>query len=201
MVNSNKMKGKKIAVPGEKDKVKIPSSLKLQVGQQAIKMIDGNVVLRSLLLHKIASWESDDKAIKLVIMGEGNKQEELEFGTKQGADICQDIFTYAQQLAKVKKIDRQKAQKLAKEEEAWAAQKSEEEQALSKAQAVEQKATTEAAAAEEKAKADEAAAALSQAIEAVIQEKQTVLYQVEQKFWTGPGKLIDSKCCASKGGV
>ena len=193
MVNSNKMKGKKIAVPGEKDKVKIPSSLKLQVGQQAIKMIDGNVVLRSLLLHKIASWESDDKAIKLVIMGEGNKQEELEFGTKQGADICQDIFTYAQQLAKVKKIDRQKAQKLAKEEEAWAAQKSEEEQALSKAQAVEQKATTEAAAAEEKAKADEAAAALSQAIEAVIQEKQTVLYQVEQKFWTGPGKLIDSK--------
>ena len=52
-VRNRTMKGKKVTVPGQTGKVKMPDKVQLQVGSLGLKLMDGDTQLMSLLLHKL----------------------------------------------------------------------------------------------------------------------------------------------------
>jgi hypothetical protein len=193
-VRNRTMKGKKVTVPGQTGKVKMPDKVQLQVGSLGLKVMDGDTQLMSLLLHKLTSWESDEKVLKLQLTAEGGGKEELiEFTTSEGPVICEQILTFAAALAKQKKLDKKKAAEEAKRAAEELAQKSEAEQAEQKAKEAAAKEKAEKEAQQAQAKATEQQKAQEAAIQKVIGEKLHVCYTVDQKFWGKPSRLVNGK--------
>ena len=56
-VDNKHWKGKKIAVPGKKEKHKVGATIKLQIGALGVKVMDGGIPIESFLLQKLISWE------------------------------------------------------------------------------------------------------------------------------------------------
>lgn len=194
-VDNKHWKGKKIAVPGKKEKHKVGATIKLQIGALGVKVMDGGIPIESFLLQKLISWESDEDSLRLLFHEDSGKkgQGSVEFGTKEGAAICEEILKHAKELAKQKKQDRKAEQERKKKEQEEAAQKTaEENERMAAERAVEEakQEEEEAKAAAEKAKEIEAQEA---GIQAIFVEEREVTYSVKQLFWKGPGRLVNGK--------
>ena len=99
------LKGRKVEVPGQKGKHKIPEDVVLTVGAMGLKIMDGSTVVASYLLAKLASWEATGGTLRVSVSDE--KQSWVEFGTDEGSQICEDILTIAKQLVAQRKKDEQ----------------------------------------------------------------------------------------------
>jgi hypothetical protein len=200
-VTNRHWKGKKIVVPGKKEKHKVSSQLKLQVGALGVKVMDGTTPIETFLLQKLVSWESDEDSLRLLFNDESKKgggDASVEFGTTEGAVVCEHILGFAKQLANQKKIDRQQQQDEKEQEAEQAAQRSaEENEKLAAEQAAQdaEKAEEDAKVAAEKAQEQ---AAQEAGIQAIFVEGQEVSYSVKQLFWKGPGRLVKGKKVADQ---
>ena len=95
------LKGKKVDVPGQKNKKKIGEDGTLTVGAMGIKIMDGPDVVASYLLQKLASWEASGDTLRIGL----DDKNWVEFITDDGSEICEDILTIAKQLVSQKKAD------------------------------------------------------------------------------------------------
>ena len=95
------LKGKKVDVPGQKNKKKIGEDGTLLVGAIGIKIMDGPDVVASYLLQKLTSWEATGDVLRLGL----DDKNWVEFITDDGSEICEGILTIAKQLVSQKKAD------------------------------------------------------------------------------------------------
>jgi hypothetical protein len=95
------LKGKKVDVPGQKNKKKIGEDGTLTVGAMGIKIMDGPDVVASYLLQKLASWEASGDTLRIGL----DDKNWVEFITDDGSEICEDILNIAKQLVSQKKAD------------------------------------------------------------------------------------------------
>jgi hypothetical protein len=95
------LKGKKVDVPGQKNKKKIGEDATLTVGAMGLKIMDGPDVVASYLLQKLASWEATGNTLRIAL----DEKTWVEFTTDDGTEICEDILTIAKQLVTQKKVD------------------------------------------------------------------------------------------------
>lgn len=66
-----------------------------------LKIMDGQNVVASYLLQKLASWEATGNILRVAV----DEKTWVEFTTDEGTQICEDILTIAKQLVTQKKAD------------------------------------------------------------------------------------------------
>ena len=198
-VSNRHWKGKKISVPGKKEKHKVSSQLRLQVGSLAVKVMDGTTPIETLLLQKLISWESDETSLRVRFNDDSKKgTSTIEFGTTDGSVICAQILEFAKQLATQKKLDRAKKETEQAEKNLVDARRTAEEDeriAIERAKEDAKKAKEEEAAEARKAKER---AAQEAGIRAIFVENQEIVYSVKQHFWKGPSRLVNGKKVAEQ---
>ena len=197
-VGNRHWKGKKISVPGKKEKHKVSPQLKLQVGSLAVKVMDGTTPIETFLLQKLLSWESDETSLRLRFNDDSKKGTAIEFGTKDGSAICEQILEFAKQLATQKKLDRVKKETEEEQKDLVAAQRTaEENERVAKEQAQEDAMKTKE---EEQAAARNAEelAAQEAGLQAIFVENREIVYSVKQHFWKGPARLVNGKKVAEQ---
>eukprot|EP01043_Picozoa_sp_COSAG02_P042992 COSAG02_NODE_3705_length_6355_cov_10.524946_2_plen_203_part_00 len=104
LVQNKTLKGKKVDVPGQKNKKKVGEDGTLLVGAMGIKIMDGPDVVASYLLQKLVSWEATGDVLRIGL----DDKNWVEFVTDDGSEICEDILTIAKQLVSQKKEDEKK---------------------------------------------------------------------------------------------